>query len=89
MNPVLETKKLTHTYGIGTPFRSDAITDIDLAVYPGEFVGIIGHTGSGKSTMIQHLNGLPVKATSAVTLMPNHRTIVQQVAVGLLGHLAG
>ena len=68
MNPVLETKKLTHTYGIGTPFRSDAITDIDLAVYPGEFVGIIGHTGSGKSTMIQHLNGL-LKPTSGEILL--------------------
>lgn len=68
MNPVLETKKLTHTYGIGTPFRSDAIKDIDLAVYPGEFVGIIGHTGSGKSTMIQHLNGL-LKPTSGDVLL--------------------
>ena len=68
MNPVLETKKLTHTYGIGTPFRSDAITDIDLTVYPGEFVGIIGHTGSGKSTMIQHLNGL-LKPTSGQILL--------------------
>ncbi len=73
MNPVLETKKLTHTYGIGTPFRSDAIKDIDLAVYPGEFVGIIGHTGSGKSTMIQHLNGL-LKPTSGEILL-NGRSI--------------
>ena len=63
VNPVLQTKKLTHTYGIGTPFRSDAIKDIDLAVYPGEFVCIIGHTCSGKSTLIQHLNGL-LKPTS-------------------------
>ena len=68
MNPVLETRKLTHTYGIGTPFRSDAIQNIDLAVYPGEFVGIIGHTGSGKSTMIQHLNGL-LKPTSGEILL--------------------
>ena len=68
MNPVLETKKLTHTYGAGTPFQSDAISDIDLAVYPGEFVGIIGHTGSGKSTLIQHLNGL-LKPTSGEILL--------------------
>ena len=73
MNPVLQTKKLTHTYGIGTPFRSDAIKDIDLAVYPGEFVGIIGHTGSGKSTLIQHLNGL-LKPTSGEILL-NGRSI--------------
>jgi len=68
VNPVLETKKLMHTYGIGTPFRSDAITDVDLVVYPGEFVGIIGHTGSGKSTLIQHLNGL-LKPTSGEILL--------------------
>ena len=73
VNPVLETKKLTHTYGIGTPFRSDAITDVDLTVYPGEFVGIIGHTGSGKSTLIQHLNGL-LKPTSGEILL-NGRNI--------------
>ena len=68
MNPVLEIKNLTHTYGAGTPFRSDAIHDIDLKIYPGEFVGIIGHTGSGKSTMIQHLNGL-LKPTSGEILL--------------------
>lgn len=68
MNPILETKALTHTYGAGTPFQSDAIQNIDFAVYPGEFVGIIGHTGSGKSTLIQHLNGL-LKPTSGDVLL--------------------
>lgn len=68
MTPILETKNLTHTYGAGTPFQSDAIVDVNLAVYPGEFVGIIGHTGSGKSTMIQHLNGL-LKPTSGEILL--------------------
>ena len=68
MKPILETKNLTHTYGIGTPFQSDAIMDVNLAVYRGEFVGIIGHTGSGKSTMIQHLNGL-LKPTSGEILL--------------------
>ena len=68
MNPVLEIKDLTHTYGEGTPFRSDAIHDINLQIYPGEFIGIIGHTGSGKSTMIQHLNGL-LKPTSGDILL--------------------
>ncbi len=58
MNPILQTRNLTHTYGVGTPFQSDAIHDVNIDIYPGEFVGIIGHTGSGKSTMIQHLNGL-------------------------------
>ena len=68
MNPILETKALTHIYGQGTPFQSAAIRDIDLAVYPGEFIGIIGHTGSGKSTLIQHLNGL-LKPTSGDVLL--------------------
>ena len=68
MNPVLQTKNLTHTYGVGTPFQSDAIYDVNLSVNAGEFVGIIGHTGSGKSTMIQHLNGL-LKPTCGEVLL--------------------
>ena len=67
MNPILETVDLTHTYGAGTPFQSDAIRNVNLSVYRGEFVGIIGHTGSGKSTLIQHLNGL-LKPTSGQIL---------------------
>ena len=58
MKPVLEVKALTHTYSSGTPFEHKAIDNVDLEVMPGEFLGIIGHTGSGKSTLIQHLNGL-------------------------------
>ncbi len=55
---ILEIKNLTHTYGIGTPFRRSAVEDVSFTVEQGEFLGIIGHTGSGKSTLIQHLNGL-------------------------------
>ena len=58
MKPVLEVKALTHTYSAGTPFEHKAIENVNLEVMPGEFLGIIGHTGSGKSTLIQHLNGL-------------------------------
>lgn len=58
MKPVLDVKALTHTYSAGTPFEHKAIDNVDLEVMPGEFLGIIGHTGSGKSTLIQHLNGL-------------------------------
>ena len=58
MKPVLEVKALTHTYSAGTPFEHKAIDNVDLEVMPGELLGIIGHTGSGKSTLIQHLNGL-------------------------------
>ncbi len=58
MAALLETRNLSHVYSEGTPFERTAITDIGLCLNPGEFVGIIGHTGSGKSTLIQHLNGL-------------------------------
>ena len=58
MEPILQVEHLTHTYGEGTPFRRDAVKDVSLTIYKGEFLGIIGHTGSGKSTLIQHLNGL-------------------------------
>ena len=68
MTPILETRNLSHTYGAGTPFQSDAIRNINLAVNRGEFIGIIGHTGSGKSTLIQHLNGL-LKPTSGEILL--------------------
>ena len=66
--PILEIKNLTHTYGIGTPFRRSAVEDVSFAVEPGEFLGVIGHTGSGKSTLIQHLNGL-LKPTSGQVLL--------------------
>ena len=56
--PILEIKNLTHTYGVGTPFRRSAVEDVSFAVEQGEFLGLIGHTGSGKSTLIQHFNGL-------------------------------
>ena len=58
MKPILEIKHLTHTYGIGTPFQRSAVEDMSFEIREGEFLGIIGHTGSGKSTLIQHLNGL-------------------------------
>ena len=58
MEPILQVKALTHTYSAGTPFEHKAIDNVDLEVMPGEFLGVIGHTGSGKSTLIQHLNGL-------------------------------
>ncbi len=66
--PVLQVKNLTHTYGIGTPFQRSAVEDVSFDVNKGEFLGIIGHTGSGKSTLIQHLNGL-LKPTSGQILL--------------------
>ena len=68
MEPILQIKNLTHTYGVGTPFQRSAVEDMTFDVYQGEFLGIIGHTGSGKSTLIQHLNGL-LKPTGGQVLL--------------------
>ena len=68
MKPILEIKHLTHTYGIGTPFQRSAVEDMSFEIREGEFLGIIGHTGSGKSTLIQHLNGL-LKPTQGQILL--------------------
>ncbi|MBC8535456.1 energy-coupling factor transporter ATPase [Feifania hominis] len=54
----IKTENLTYTYGVGTPFVKTAIDHVDLEIAEGEFVGLIGHTGSGKSTLIKHFNGL-------------------------------
>lgn len=58
LSQIIEVKDLCHTYSVGTPFQHDAIKHLNFTVEKGEFLGIIGHTGSGKSTLIQHLNGL-------------------------------
>ena len=60
---MIKTENLTYTYSPGTPFEKVAINNINLEIEEGEMVGVIGHTGSGKSTLIQHFNGL-VKPTS-------------------------
>lgn len=56
--PILQVKNLTHLYSVGTPFEHKALDTVNLSIERGEFVALIGHTGSGKSTLIQHLNGL-------------------------------
>ena len=60
---IIKTDNLTYVYSVGTPFEKTAIDNINLEIEEGELVGIIGHTGSGKSTLIQHFNGL-LKPTS-------------------------
>ena len=68
MKPILEVKNLTYIYSVGTPFEHKALDDISFSVERGEFIGIIGHTGSGKSTLMQQLNGL-LKPTSGTMLL--------------------
>ena len=67
MPPIIETKALSHIYSAGTPFEHIGIENVDFSAEQGEFVGMIGHTGSGKSTLMQHLNGL-LKPTSGQVL---------------------
>ena len=66
--PILETQDLTYVYGAGTPFEKTAVDHISLQIEEGELVGVIGHTGSGKSTFVQQLNGL-LKPTSGKVLL--------------------
>ena len=68
MKPILEVKNLNYIYSVGTPFEHKALDNISFSVEPGEFIGIIGHTGSGKSTLMQQLNGL-LKPTSGQVLL--------------------
>ena len=68
MAPILEVKNLYHIYSAGTPFEHAALENVSFSVERGEFIGIIGHTGSGKSTLMQHLNGL-LKPTSGSILL--------------------
>ena len=68
MEPILQVKNLSYIYSAGTPFEHRALQDVSFSVNRGEFVGIIGHTGSGKSTLMQQLNGL-LKPTSGEVLL--------------------
>ena len=68
MAPILQVQNLQHTYSAGTPFEHVALEDVSFSVNRGEFIGVIGHTGSGKSTLMQHLNGL-LKPTSGTILL--------------------
>lgn len=65
---ILELKNVCYTYGTGTPFEKKAVNDVSFSVNKGELIGIIGHTGSGKSTLVQMLNGL-MKPTSGQVLL--------------------
>ena len=90
MAPILQIQNLTHIYSAGTPFEHTALDDVSFSVEKGEFIGIIGHTGSGKSTLMQHMNGL-LKPTSGTVMMDgediwkNKKTVRQtRFRVGLV-----
>lgn len=90
MEAILETRKLSHIYSAGTPFEHGALLDVDFSAYRGEYLGVIGRTGSGKSTLIQHLNGL-LKPTSGQVLFEGkdiweskERTRATRFRVGLV-----
>ncbi len=68
MAPILQVENLSHIYSVGTPFEHVALDGMNFSVERGEFIGVIGHTGSGKSTLMQHLNGL-LKPTSGRVLL--------------------
>jgi len=68
LNPILEVKNVNYIYSAGTPFEHQALDNVSFAVNRGEFIGIIGHTGSGKSTLMQHLNGLLKPTSGSVCL---------------------
>ncbi|NLL70041.1 MAG: energy-coupling factor transporter ATPase [Epulopiscium sp.] len=85
----IELKEVYHLYSSGTPFEKEALKNVNISVSKGEFIGIIGHTGSGKSTLIQHFNGL-LKPTSGTVLVngqdihsekANKRSIRQKVGL--------
>lgn len=78
MTPILEIQNLSHVYSPDTPFEHVALSHVDLTIGKGEFVGLIGHTGSGKSTLVQHMNGL-LKPTSGNVLFDG-RDIWQEAA---------
>ena len=66
--PIIETKNLEYVYGVDTGFEKTALTNVNISIEKGEFIGLIGHTGSGKSTLIQQLNGL-LKPTSGEVIL--------------------
>ena len=68
MAPILQVENLQYVYSAGTPFEHKALDQVSFSVERGEFIGIIGHTGSGKSTLMQHLNGL-LKPTSGKVIL--------------------
>ncbi|MBP3544098.1 MAG: energy-coupling factor transporter ATPase [Lachnospiraceae bacterium] len=84
----IKIKNLNYIYGQGTAYEVTALRDINLSIEDGEFIGLIGHTGSGKSTLIQHLNGL-VKATSGEILVDGENIYAENYSMRELRNKVG
>ena len=90
MNEVLRIEHLSHIYSAGTPFEKKAVDDVSFSAQRGEFIGLIGHTGSGKSTLIQHFNGLLKPSSGRVLIngedifQSKEMTRAARFAVGLV-----
>ena len=84
----LEVRNLNYVYGLGTPMEKKALTDISFSIPKGQFLGIIGHTGSGKSTLIQHLNGL-IRATSGEIIYDGRNIYEKDYPMKELRHKVG
>lgn len=86
--PIAEIRNLVYKYSVGTPFESTAVDDVSLRIGKGEFIGVIGHTGSGKSTLIQHLNGL-LKPTSGEVFINRKNIWEKDADIRAVRFLAG
>ena len=85
---IIEIKDLNYIYGIGTPFEIKALDNVNLEVEEGDFIGLIGHTGSGKSTLVQHLNGL-MKPTSGDIIVDGENIVKKEANLKLLRQKVG
>ena len=85
---IAEVKNLTYKYSVGTPFESTAVDNVSVSIRKGQFVGVIGHTGSGKSTLIQHLNGL-LKPTSGEIYIDGRNIWAKDADIRKVRFLAG
>lgn len=74
---IIEIENLNHIYSVGTPYEKKALSNINLSINSGDFVGLIGHTGSGKSTLVQHLNGL-LKPTSGKIIVDGEKLFAEK-----------